>query len=146
MQWNTKQMREDALIKEGQYKFSVLHTKEKRSQTGNDMLNLKLALEVNGRIVVFFTSIVLTPKMFWLFEHFCKTTGMPEKIESGNLMAQECDNKEGVILIGIRPNKETGELENFTKDFVKPLEFSQAPVVSPQVDSSLNDDIPSFTN
>lgn len=122
MDFNAQQMREDALLKEGRYKFTVLDAREKRSSAGNDMLNLKLSLEVNGRRIVFFDSLILTPKMFWKVEHFCKAVGMAEKIDEGRLMAQDCSNKEGYVDIIQRSNPQTGELENQAKDYIKPEE------------------------
>lgn len=121
MQFNAKQMREEALPKQGRYHFTVLHTREKTSASGNEMLLLKMRLERSGmKSFIFFANIVLTPKMFWLFEHFCLATGMGDKIDEGNLMAQECDGKEGELEMEHRVNKETGEIEAYVKDFVKP--------------------------
>ncbi len=122
MDFNAKQMREDSLIAEGEYQFEVLDAREKRSSSGNDMLNLKLRLFINNRHIVYWTTIVLTPKMFFMLEHFCKTTGMPEKIDEGRVMAQDCLGKQGKIYIVQRMDKDTGELTNQTKDFVKPEE------------------------
>lgn len=120
MEFNAKQMREDALIQEGRYEFRVLHTREKTSAKGTDMLILKVMLNVKGRQVTYFTTLLLMPSMFWLFEHFCKSVGMAEKIEEGSLMAQDCDGKEGILEIKHRINKETGEVEAYTKDFIAP--------------------------
>ena len=140
MQYNAKQMREEALPAKGQYHFTVLHTREKTSSSGNEMLILKLRLERNHKSFNFFSTIVLTPKMFWLFEHFCKATGMPEKIDDGNLMAQECDGKEGYLEMDHRVNQQTGEIEAYVKDFVKPEDLPEFEEVD-----ELNDEIPSFT-
>jgi hypothetical protein len=62
MDFNANQMKEDALIKEGRYKFRVLDAREKRSGAGNDMINLKLQLEVSGRAVTYWVSLILMPK------------------------------------------------------------------------------------
>lgn len=138
MDFNANQMRADALIKDGRYKFTVLDAREKRSSTGNDMLNLKLSLEVDGRRVIQFDSLILLPKMFWKIEHFCKATGIFEKIDGGRLMAQECLNLEGWVDITSRANKETGELENVVKDYVKPEDLKVAADNEP---SPFDDDI-----
>lgn len=120
MDFNAKQMREDALIREGIYNFEVLDAREKRSSTGNDMLNLKLRLDMGGRQLIYWDCIVLTPKMFYKIEHFCHTTGMPEKIDQGRVMAQDCLGRQGQIHIVQKIDKETGELTNQTKDYIKP--------------------------
>ena len=124
MDFNAKQMREDALIKDGRYKYIVLDAREKRSSNGNDMLNLKLSLEVNGRRVVQFDSLILIPKMFWKVEHFCKSAGIPEKLDEGRLMAQDCLNKEGYLDLCQKVDQQTGELGNQVKDYVKPEDLS----------------------
>ena len=98
MRFDPKQMREDALPKKGQYHFTVLHTREKTSSSGNDMFIFKLRLERDGiRSFQFTTTIVVMPSMFWRLEHFGKATGLAEKVESGDLMAQDCDGREGYL-------------------------------------------------
>ena len=139
MDFNAKQMREECLIKEGRYKFRVLDAREKRSSAGNDMLNLKLGLTVGHREIAYWTTLMLIPKMFWQVEHFCQCTGMPEKIDEGRLMAQDCFDKEGYIDIVQKANSDTGEIENKTKDFVKPENLTPASNVD-----FIDDDIPTF--
>lgn len=139
MDFNAAQMRADALIPEGIYDFEVLDAREKRSGSGNDMLNLKLRVIVNNRAVTYWDCIVLMPKMFYKVEHFCKTTGQPEKIEQGRLMAQDCLGKQGQIHIVQKVDNQTGELGNQTKDYVVPEEQEAAAPAE-----EFNDDIPNF--
>ncbi len=120
MKFNANQMREEALPKKGQYHFTVLHTREKTSSAGNDMFILKMRLNKENKSINFYSTIMLIPKMFWQFEHFCKATGMPEKIEEGDLMAQECDGKEGFLELDHRVNPQTGEIEAYVKDYIEP--------------------------
>ena len=140
MQYNAKQMREEALPKKGRYHFTVLHTREKTSAGGNDMFIFKLRVQKVGepKQFNFFSTIVLIPKMFWMFEHFCIATGMPEKIDEGDLMAQECDGKEGYLEMDHRVNSETGEIEAFVKDYLKPE------LLEPVAPEFVDDDIPNF--
>lgn len=138
MRFDPKQMREDALPKKGQYHFTVLHTREKTSSSGNDMFIFKLRLERDGiRSFQFTTTIVVMPSMFWRLEHFGKATGLAEKVESGDLMAQDCDGREGYLELDHRVSKETGEIEAFVKDFLKPENL-------PEHDNFLDDDVPVF--
>lgn len=141
MDFNAPQMRHDALIKEGRYKYRVLDAREKRSQNGNDMLNLKLGLTIGERQLIFWDSLILIPKMFWKVEHFCQSCGMPEKIDEGRLMAQDCLGKEGYIDIIQKANTETGEIENKAKDYVKPEDLK--PSEAAEVDF-VDDDVPPF--
>lgn len=144
MDFNANQMRAEALIKEGRYKFRVKDAREKRSMSGNDMLNLKLYLKINGKDVLYWDSLILIPKMFWKVEHFCLATGMPEKIDQGRLMAQDCLDREGYIDIMQKQDSQTGELINQTKDYVKPEDLG-GEISHPDTDDLFNDDIPSFT-
>lgn len=139
MDFNAHEMREAALIKEGRYKFIVRDAREKRSTSGNDMINLKLVLDVNGKLIQYYDSLILIPKMFWKVEHFCKTCHMAEKIDQGRLMAQDCLGKEGYIDIIQKVDARTGELDNQTRDYVKPEDMIQTEV--PQ-EPAFNDDIP----
>lgn len=120
MDFNAQQMREDSLIKEGRYKFTVLDGREKTSTNGNNMLNLKLSLQVNNRRVTFYDSLIFMPKMFWKVEHFCKAAGMPEKIDEGKLLPEDCMGREGYIDIVQQLDNQSGELVNRAKDYVKP--------------------------
>jgi len=120
MDFNAKQMREEALLKKGRYPFKVIQGREKTSANGTDMIVIKMILRVNNRDVPFWATLLFMPKMFWFVEHFCEATGMPEKIDEGRLMAQDCDGKEGYLEIDHRTNKETGEIEAYVKDFIKP--------------------------
>lgn len=141
MQFNAKQMREDALLKKGRYKFRVLQGREKRSGSGNEMMILKMMLDVDGRSIQFWATLIFIPKMFWLVEHFCKAVGMEDKIEGGQLMAQDCDGKEGYLDIDHRVNKETGEVEAYVKDFVKPENLEQSKEDEPPF---FDDDVPNM--
>jgi hypothetical protein len=141
MDFNAKQMREDALIREGRYHFRVLRGQEKTSSNGNDMMNLKLMINVHGRDVQFFDTLLFMPTMFWKVEHFCKATGMEQKIDDGRLMAQDCDGRDGVLDISHRVNKQTGEVEAFVKDYISPEKLeAQAQEEAPAFD----DDVPDF--
>lgn len=120
MEFNANQMRSDALLKEGRYKYTVLDASEKKTQAGDNMINLKLALEVEARRVIFFDRLVLMPQMFWKLEHFCKSAGLADKIEKGSLTPDDCAGKTGYIDIIQKANNKTGELENQVKDYVKP--------------------------
>jgi len=137
MDFNAQQMRADALIQEGRYKFVVKDAREKRSATGNDMLNLKLGLKIGDREVTQWSSLILIPKMFWKFEHFCKAVGLTDKMEAGRVMAQDCLGREGEVEIVQKTDNLTGELSNEVKDYIFEAQPEEPPV-------SLNDDLPNF--
>lgn len=138
MDFNANQMRSDALIPDGRYKFRVKDAREKRSAAGNDMLNLKLILNVNGREVSYWDSLILLPKMFWKIEHFCETTGLTENLNAGRLMAQDCINQEGWIDIMQKVDQQTGVLNNQTRDYVIEIEATNDDFIP------FDEDVPSF--
>jgi len=139
MDFNADQMRKDALIPEGRYKFRVKDAREKRSAAGNDMINLKLGLSVEGRNVFLWDSLILTPKMFWKIEHFCEATGLNEALANGRLMAQDCLDKEGYLDIVQKIDSQTGVLDNQVKDYAMPeLEAKNDDIIP------FDEDIPNF--
>lgn len=142
MEFNAKQMREDALIKKGDYKFRISQGREKTSAAGFNMIVLKLMITVNSRDIPIYCTLLFMPRMFWLVEHFCQATGMSEKIEEGRLLAQDCDGKEGYLKINHRVSKETGELEAYVQDFIKREDLQ--PELKEDL-SNFDDEIPSFT-
>ncbi len=133
MDFNANQMRADALIPEGKYKFRVKDAREKRSSAGNDMLNLKLIIFINNREVPLWDSLILIPSMFWKIEHFCEATGLEENLANGRLMAQDCQDQEGYVDIIQKIDAQTGELANKVRDYI------QAPV---ETDAKNDDFIP----
>lgn len=79
----------------------------------------------------------MIPSMFWQLEHFGLATGLSEKIDAGNLMAQDCDGREGYLELNHRANKETGEIEAYVKDYLKPE-------AAPEHADFIDDDVPAF--
>lgn len=143
MDFNAAQMREDALIPEGRYKFRVKDAREKRSSNGNDMLNLRLALQVNNREVLQWDKLILMPKMFWKIEHFCAATGLTDKLNAGQIMAQDCQDKEGYVDIVRKPDSLTGEITNQVKDYIVPEQQIVHELLPVDI-VDLNDDVPNF--
>lgn len=138
MDFNANQMREEALIPKGKYKFRVITSREKRSSDGLQMLILKLNLFVGRKEVIHFCTLFLSPAMFWFIEHFCKAVGMPEKIDEGRIMAQDCDFKEGYLEINHRVNKKTGEIESYVKDFIIPEKLDDTEAEEPTFNDEIN--------
>lgn len=139
MQFNANEIREARLPAKGIHRFRVMDAREKRSQNGNDMLNLKLSLSTPRGEVPYWTRLILMPQMFWQMEHFCDSTGMSNKIEEGCLMAQDCMNAEGYIEIDHKINKDTGEIEAVTKDF---LTADKVAGLQNEEEPFIDDDIP----
>lgn len=135
-----KELKELNLYPEGRYRFRVLRTEHKRSQTGSEYFNLRMNININGKDRTLFDMLFFEGKMLFKTKHFCEVTGMPEKYENGKLMPYECDGKEGWLELGQRVNQKTGELQNNVKDYV--ADEVDAP---PAGDDFLNDEVPSFT-
>ena len=139
MDFNAAQMRADALIQEGKYKFRVKDAREKRSSSGNDMINLKLVLFINGREVPLWDSLILLPSMFWKIEHFCEATGLSEQLANGRLMVQDCLEVEGIVDIIQKVDVQTGELANKVKDYLPPEQEAKNDDFIP-----FDEDVPNF--
>lgn len=140
MQFNADQMRKDALIPEGLYKFKVIHAQEKTSSTGNQMINLKLEIWIENRGIKLFDSLILIPKMFWKIDHFCEAVGLPPLVGDCVLWAGDFEGKEGNVIVGHFRNNQTGEIEAKVKDYVIPESVPQ----EKSVESFKDDEVPDF--
>jgi hypothetical protein len=67
-----------ALLKPGDYAFRVLDAGEKRSQNGNEMIELKLDVYVKGGAdqSIVYDNLVFTEKSAWKIDTFLMACGM----------------------------------------------------------------------
>jgi hypothetical protein len=113
------QIREESLIPEGEYDFTVVQAANKTSKAGNDMIQLDLDIFVGG---------AERPMKDWLMEkmafkllHFCSATGLIAKYESGSLDAQDCVGKSGKLTVVIKDGQGAYGKQNSIKDYVVPV-------------------------
>lgn len=131
----------------GTYPFEVLEAKERLSQKGNEMIELKLKYwDSDGRERMVFD--YLLESMAYKLKHFCSSTGLLADYESGLLTDDKCKGKSGYVEIEVQEPRPKGDgtfypPRNAVKDYV-PKDAAKN-VVTPEkvIDKmELNDDIP----
>jgi len=77
-----------ALLEPGEYDFEVVDAKERISQSGNEMIELKLRLQ--GEVHVF-DNLVFTEKALWKIDQFLKAVGAhPGEDKDITVEADDC--------------------------------------------------------
>lgn len=108
--------RQFPLLEPGVYDFQVLTSEEKKSQSGNDMISLKLKIrDKNGNEFNVFDYLVSSENMLWKTKHFCDSVELFTDYQDGTFNGYKCFHKTGKALIGIQKGKDKGD-GTFYKD------------------------------
>lgn len=113
----------EGVLPKGIYPFSVLkaeHAVSKKS--GADMIKLSLRLYGDGRDA--FATDYLMEAMAFKLAHFCEQTGLSDRYNSGELEADDCENREGWVRVDVK--KDDYGTKNEVKDYVSKPETSAA--------------------
>ena len=129
----------------GIYPFEVSEAIDKKSKSGNDMIELKLKIwDQLGHERQCFD--YLLESMAHKLRHFCEVGGLIDKYDSGDLQAVNCIGKSGhlelVIQVG-KPKPEGGYYpdKNSVKDYIKTEKDAiNAPINN--IDPAFDDSIP----
>ena len=119
-----KEIKEEMIFPAGDYDFDVLTAEDTVSKSsGNSMIKIKLGVYVGSQIRRI--DDYLLPSMSAKLRHFCDTTGLLSKYESGTLEAADCLGRAGRVKIVVDPAKEAYPEKNAVKDYIcrpaKPL-------------------------
>lgn len=143
-----KQMKEGDLWPKGNYFFKVLEAEEAKSQSGNDMIKLKLQISnEEGRTKVVFD--YLLEALEYKLAHFTEACGLFSTYQEGALSAYDCLDKRGELKLTIQQDK-TGQYgdKNVVADYLLSEEASAKKfeqIVSQnknQVDPDFDDETP----
>lgn len=111
------------LIPEGQHQFEVINAEDTQSKSGNDMIKLTLTVwDAEGKQhTVFDYLLEAMPKKL---KHFAKHCGLIVKYESGELLADDCIGKCGLLELSIQEDK-TGKYQprNSVVDYLESKGF-----------------------
>lgn len=121
------ELQSEALAPDGDYNFEVLEASDETSKkSGNPMIKVNLGLYF-GEAIRWRTFDYLLPAMASKLRHFCDTTGLLAKYESGQLRAVDCVGRSGKCRVIVEEDK-SGQYpdKNKVSDYVvraaKPLE------------------------
>lgn len=115
----------DLLLEPGEYPFEVLSARDRVSQSGNEMIELKLnVFGDDGQQSHVYD--YLLEKMAFKLRHFAETTGLIAKYEAGNFEAMDCLDKQGVVRLAIDPGSNGYSPKNVVKDYIKPAPSAES--------------------
>lgn len=98
------------LIKEGEYDAMVSHSVDKRSSTGNPMMEMTLTIyNANGSTHEIRDYLVFTKTMMWKVIGFCQAANLMEIYEAGKLCSKEVKNCHVRAKVGLESGKEIPE-------------------------------------
>jgi hypothetical protein len=106
-------------VRKEPYPASVESAVDKKSRSGNEMIEIKLKVYADDgsyRIVTDYLMEAMAHKLF----HFAEATGNMDKYESGTLTPDDCEGKELFVKIGIEPANGNYAAKNVVKDYSSP--------------------------
>lgn len=112
-----KEIEEEMVFPAGEYDFDVLMAEDTTSSKGNDMVKVKLRIYVGSQ--VHYINDYLLPAMSAKLRHFCDTTGLLSKYETGRLEAADCSGRAGRVKIAVESAKAPYPAKNVVKDYIK---------------------------
>lgn len=127
------------LIDPGQYPFEIIESVQRLSKSGNEMIALKLKIwDINGHERIVFD--YLLDSMAHKVKSFCRSVGLLDKYESGELLPTDCLGKCGSLNLVIQKDK-TGQYSdrNSVKDYLNETIVAKA---KPAETEFKDDDIP----
>ena len=140
----------DMTLPEGIYDFVVADANDKRSQGGNEMIELQLIIKgPDGQESKVYDNLVFTPKAFWKIDTFRLCTG--DKLVKGQSVefdATDCLDRTGKCYVIV--DKYEGRERNKVSEYLDPavIKDSQSPqqAVKPAVSatSPADDEIPMY--
>lgn len=96
------------LIKEGVYEGVITSSEDKKSSTGNPMMDMTVTVyDENGKPHDVRDFLVFTKTMMWKVVHFCDSAGILKEYEEGKLCSQVAIDKRVMVQVGV---EEGGEI------------------------------------
>jgi hypothetical protein len=93
------------LIDPGIYPFEIVSASDKLSRNGNEMIEIKLKIwDSKGCEKIIFD--YLLEAMSYKLKHFAESTGLIEEYEKGELIADDCIGKQGILELIIQKGKQ----------------------------------------
>lgn len=124
----------------GAYDFEVLTAIDKRSKSGNEMVELELRVhDRDGKTRKLRDWLVESEGVAYKVRHFAAATGMLAQYEKGELKTDQMPGKTGRCKLGIeKGNDKYPDDRNKIDDYIA----AGGPLIASVPDPQLNDDIP----
>jgi hypothetical protein len=107
------------LLSEGTYSFIIKKAVEKRSKSGNEMIEVVLEVFADDGGSRFVSDyLVSTDKMAWKISHFCKSINLISQYETGRLDVISLVGRQGKASVTIEKNDDYPP-RNKIKDYVQ---------------------------
>lgn len=137
-----KEIMEANLVPAGTYDFEIFRAEEKKSKSGNDMIELGLKIFKPDGLFVMINDYLLESLEAKL-RGAADACQLLHKYDLGELHAQDFVYKCGKVKIVIQKD-ETGKWadKNSVQSYVKKGAAMEATKAAPKIDEELNDDIP----
>jgi len=118
-----EEVKKGSCMPAGEYDFEVLEASDAISKKGSAMIKIHIGL-YDGPEIAWRVFDYLLPQMEAKLRHFCDSTGLLSKYESGTLTAADCKGRAGKVQIVVEQSEQYGA-QNKVKDYVcraaKPL-------------------------
>jgi hypothetical protein len=118
------QIQAESLFPDGEYDFQCIDAVDKVSQSGNEMIAVKLQVySDDGRQT--FVNDYLMEKMLYKLLRFCQWGNLAAKYEAGELTADDCIGVSGRVLLK-KEEQEGYKPKNAVKNYAKRGEGDEA--------------------
>lgn len=105
------------LLPEGLYDFTVNKAIEKTSKSGNLMIELDMTVYLDSRpMYVRDWLMVGLERQLYKVLHFCRSVGLAEKYQAGELNDHDCVGRSGKLKLGV--NEGDRGPQNSVKDYI----------------------------
>jgi len=109
-----------APLKPGNYPFTVQSAEEKKSKSGNDMIEIKLfVISPNGKEWKVMDWLLPSGPMAWRLRHFCKSIGRLSEYESKTISPSIWQGLSGIAKVGNKID-DKGETRLKIDDYLEP--------------------------
>lgn len=135
-------IKNQGLLTEGIYPFTVKEVESQVSQSNNPMLKVRLGvLDAKGEERNIIDYLVATDKMMFKLKHFCEAIGIEDKYNSGKFTPKDCLNRSGKAKIGVQKGSMTPDGSGFYPDKNSIKDYLKGVASTPVADVPFNDDI-----
>jgi hypothetical protein len=145
MKFNPEDVTEYATAKEGTFLFEVIEAEDGfAKESGNELINMKLEILIDDIPLTVYDWLVGHPKSLFKVKQFCRSVGMLDQFESGEVDANSVLNKRGLaeFKFGDEKTNKNGQPVRYleVKHYLSPQQQGDSP--PPLTDDDIPLDMP----